>query len=318
MKANTVKNIFLIMDYWEFNLRNILDADVQNYSHNHLYLIVYNLLCAINYLHSANVLHRDLKPSNILITQDCDVRICDFGLAQSMKKQALYKNKLSTETKTEMYQPAFSRWYRPPEAILMDGIDTKADMWSIGCVISEFALKLSNKDKVGKQNCVVFPGKACFPVSPCTSIKPKYKTIFSEIHKHDQILEILKVLGKQEGHTFDCLKPDGKKFMRNVNALSPELSSFDEKFKEVDTKMKELLRVLFQFNPKNRSSAYDCLASKMFADYRLESNEKQAKYTITTEIDSLNPPSTVKECIDILKQQIYKVKSSKLCKLLTT
>lgn len=46
--------------------------------------MVYNLFCAVRYLHSANVLHRDLKPANILVNEDCSVKICDFGLARSI------------------------------------------------------------------------------------------------------------------------------------------------------------------------------------------------------------------------------------------
>lgn len=46
--------------------------------------MVYNLFCAVKYLHSANTLHRDLKPANILVNEDCSVKICDFGLARSI------------------------------------------------------------------------------------------------------------------------------------------------------------------------------------------------------------------------------------------
>jgi mitogen-activated protein kinase 1/3 len=46
--------------------------------------VVYNLLCAVKYLHSANVIHRDLKPANVLVNEDCSVKICDFGLARSI------------------------------------------------------------------------------------------------------------------------------------------------------------------------------------------------------------------------------------------
>jgi mitogen-activated protein kinase 1/3 len=42
------------------------------------------LLCAVKYLHSADVLHRDLKPANILVNEDCSVKVCDFGLARSI------------------------------------------------------------------------------------------------------------------------------------------------------------------------------------------------------------------------------------------
>jgi serine/threonine protein kinase len=39
-------------------------------------------LRGLKYIHSANVLHRDLKPSNILVNSNCDLKICDFGLAR--------------------------------------------------------------------------------------------------------------------------------------------------------------------------------------------------------------------------------------------
>ena len=46
--------------------------------------IIYNLLCAVKFLKSANLLHRDLKPENILVDSECHIRICDFGLARTM------------------------------------------------------------------------------------------------------------------------------------------------------------------------------------------------------------------------------------------
>jgi serine/threonine protein kinase len=46
--------------------------------------VVYNLLCAVKYLHTANVIHRDLKPANVLVNEDCSVKVCDFGLARSI------------------------------------------------------------------------------------------------------------------------------------------------------------------------------------------------------------------------------------------
>ena len=41
------------------------------------------LLRGLKYIHSANVLHRDLKPSNLLLNANCDLKICDFGLART-------------------------------------------------------------------------------------------------------------------------------------------------------------------------------------------------------------------------------------------
>ena len=35
----------------------------------------------MKFMHNAGVLHRDIKPANILINEDCDIKLCDFGLA---------------------------------------------------------------------------------------------------------------------------------------------------------------------------------------------------------------------------------------------
>lgn len=44
--------------------------------------VLYNVLCALNFLHSTNLMHRDLKPSNILVRPDCSVVLCDFGITR--------------------------------------------------------------------------------------------------------------------------------------------------------------------------------------------------------------------------------------------
>ena len=46
--------------------------------------IVYQLLCALQYLHSAGCVHRDVKPSNILLMADCSLKLGDFGMVRTM------------------------------------------------------------------------------------------------------------------------------------------------------------------------------------------------------------------------------------------
>ena len=61
-------------------------ADCENVSmdEEHVKIIIYNLLCSLNFIHSAQIMHRDLKSANVLINSDCNVKICDFGLARTI------------------------------------------------------------------------------------------------------------------------------------------------------------------------------------------------------------------------------------------
>jgi len=87
---DTPDEIFIVMEYFQFDLETLLAQSI-NFSEDHVIKIIYNIICAINFLHSANILHRDLKPSNILIDDQCNVRICDFGLSRSMSKSSVEK-----------------------------------------------------------------------------------------------------------------------------------------------------------------------------------------------------------------------------------
>jgi mitogen-activated protein kinase 1/3 len=70
------------MEYAESDLKKIIKSNI-NLEMLHIQTIVYNLLCAVKFLHDSNVLHRDLKPANVLINEDCSVKLCDYGLARS-------------------------------------------------------------------------------------------------------------------------------------------------------------------------------------------------------------------------------------------
>jgi serine/threonine protein kinase len=50
----------------------------QNLTDDHIQYFLYQILCALKYIHSAGVLHRDLKPSNILLNADCHLKVPYF------------------------------------------------------------------------------------------------------------------------------------------------------------------------------------------------------------------------------------------------
>lgn len=78
----------------------------------------------LKFVHSAGVVHRDLKPSNILINDNCDLKICDFGLARIQDPQ--------------MTGYVSTRYYRAPEIMLTwQRYDVGVDIWSVGCIFAE-------------------------------------------------------------------------------------------------------------------------------------------------------------------------------------
>lgn len=63
----------------------------------HLLVLTYNILCAMQFIHSANIMHRDLKPSNLMVDEHCSVIVCDFGMARSIKNDIRAKRKLTAQ-----------------------------------------------------------------------------------------------------------------------------------------------------------------------------------------------------------------------------
>lgn len=79
----TFNKIYLVLNLSESDLKKVIKSAI-NLEMKHISIVVYNLLCGIKYLHSANIVHRDLKPANVLINEDCSVQIADFGLSRSL------------------------------------------------------------------------------------------------------------------------------------------------------------------------------------------------------------------------------------------
>ena len=88
--------------------------------------IVYKCAKALHYAHSRGVVHRDIKPSNILLTQDGDVRIVDFGIAL-----------VSDSEISRLEGVAGSPAYMSPEQVQGHELDARSDLYSLGAVMYE-------------------------------------------------------------------------------------------------------------------------------------------------------------------------------------
>jgi len=72
------------MELMNQDLAMMFENSAFNFTEEHLIRVTYNSICALAFLHEANVMHRDIKPSNLLVNSDCNVKIGDFGLARNV------------------------------------------------------------------------------------------------------------------------------------------------------------------------------------------------------------------------------------------
>ena len=137
IKAENNKDLYLVFDFMETDLHVVIRGKILEevhfrYTHQHIYAryITYQILKALKYIHSAELIHRDLKPSNILLDAECNVKVADFGLARSLNE--------NEDEPTVLTEYVATRWYRAPEILLGSTRYTKAvDMWSVGCILGE-------------------------------------------------------------------------------------------------------------------------------------------------------------------------------------
>ncbi|HEX9869194.1 MAG TPA: serine/threonine-protein kinase [Candidatus Tectomicrobia bacterium] len=110
-----------------------LDSLLASRVHNHLepheaIPIVQDILRALDYAHQHGVVHRDIKPTNVLLNNERQALLIDFGIALAMGE------KRRTRTGKTVGTPG----YMSPEQITKPrSIDHRSDVYSLGCVFYE-------------------------------------------------------------------------------------------------------------------------------------------------------------------------------------
>ncbi|KAM9207945.1 LOW QUALITY PROTEIN: mitogen-activated protein kinase 7 [Leptosomus discolor] len=124
------RSVYVVLDLMESDLHQIIHSS-QPLTLEHVRYFLYQLLRGLKYIHSANVLHRDLKPSNLLVNENCELKIGDFGMARGLGADPRHAKAFLTEY-------VATRRYRAPELLLSLHRYTRAiDMWSVGCIFAE-------------------------------------------------------------------------------------------------------------------------------------------------------------------------------------
>jgi len=123
-------DVVIAFEFLEHDLSGIINDCSVEMNESIVKSIAKQLLQAVDYIHSQNIMHRDIKSSNILLSRDGSLKLADFGLARRNDNDCGYSCDVVT------------RWYRAPEVLLGDkyygfGID----MWSVGCILAELMFK---------------------------------------------------------------------------------------------------------------------------------------------------------------------------------
>ncbi|KAL6747738.1 mitogen-activated protein kinase [Haematococcus lacustris] len=121
------RDVYIVYELMDTDLHQIIRSP-QPLSDDHCQYFIYEVLRGLKFIHSAQILHRDLKPSNLLVNANCDLKICDFGLARTA----------ASNQEEFMTEYVVTRWYRAPELLLScSEYGNAIDVWSVGCILAE-------------------------------------------------------------------------------------------------------------------------------------------------------------------------------------
>jgi len=130
-RSANFSTLYMIFDFMEIDLSKVLKNKDDDFSEEHVKWIICQVLRALDYVHQSGIVHRDVTPANLLLSQDCDVKLCDFGLARDNHGH-------------EMTEYVVMRWYRAPELVMEDSDYTAAvDVWACGCIMGQMFHKNS-------------------------------------------------------------------------------------------------------------------------------------------------------------------------------
>lgn len=99
--------------------------------------IAWQITDAIATAHAAGIIHRDIKPGNIMLTDDFQIKVLDFGLAKIIQVNNGRGEKLSNESRKGLVLGTIS--YMSPEQLRAEKLDYRSDIFSLGTVLYELS-----------------------------------------------------------------------------------------------------------------------------------------------------------------------------------
>ncbi|TVU49537.1 hypothetical protein EJB05_00850, partial [Eragrostis curvula] len=120
--------VYLVFEYMEHDLAGLTSSSDVTFTEPQIKCYMRQLLEGLAHCHARGVMHRDIKCANLLVSNAGELKVADFGLA----------NTFSPSSSSTPAPPLTSRvvtlWYRPPELLLgATAYEPTVDLWSAGC-----------------------------------------------------------------------------------------------------------------------------------------------------------------------------------------
>uniref|UniRef100_A0A3Q3VTH0 Mitogen-activated protein kinase n=1 Tax=Mola mola TaxID=94237 RepID=A0A3Q3VTH0_MOLML len=240
------KSVYVVLDLMESDLHQIIHS-AQTLTPEHTRYFLYQLLRGLKYVHSANVIHRDLKPSNLLVNENCELKIGDFGMARGLSSHP-------EESHSFMTEYVATRWYRAPELLLSLNHYTLAiDLWSVGCIFAEM---------LGRKQ--LFRGK----------------------HYVHQLQLILSVLGTPPDVLIGAIRADRvRSYVQSLPSRSAV--PLAKLYPQTEPEALDLLAAMLRFDPRERISVTQALEHPYLAKYHDPDDEPTCVPAFDFEFDKL-------------------------------
>ncbi|KAA0166865.1 hypothetical protein FNF31_01240 [Cafeteria roenbergensis] len=257
--STNFRDLYIVTDLMDTDLSHIISSR-QTLSDSHIKYFLYQILRGLKYVHSAGVLHRDLKPQNVLVNANCELVVCDFGLARAIGRRV---DEPSDESAAEaaaaggegdLTSYVVTRWYRAPELLCGAGMyDAAVDIWAVGCILAEI---------LGRR--APFPGR----------------------NFNHMIQLIVDCLGSPTEESMWFIRSERvRRAIRKHADRKPV--DFRRLYPHANPQALDLLRHMLVFDPSKRISVVEALAHPYLSDYHYPDDEPVAPSVVEFPFDKM-------------------------------
>ena len=290
----TLKNKNIIKFQKAFQIKNNLYIVLEEAKNGSLYFYInsktglskkiikkiFHKICkGIKYLHKRQIIHRDIKPENILLDENFNVKICDFGWSCSLKEKNTRDSICGT------YE------YMSPEVVLEKGYGKSLDIWGLGVLLYEMVY-----------------GTPLFVAGCFQEVKEfflKGEIDFKEVGRNNFVER--KREDEFKGNAFNGnFKEDEINkniFGKDDNFINKDTSCFKDYY-NIDFEILDLLKKILEFDEMKRITIEQVLEHNFFSgveDYEIGEemkNELVTNYMENCRSGKRNDP----DCVEIFKK----------------